>query len=116
TVGINTTRRGESLAADVRRADCQILLTDHRHLGLLGGLDLGGATVVDTDDVDWRERVAGAPRGTAGFPTVDAMDTFMLIFTSGTSGEPKAVRVANFMAAMSGATLADKFDLTTEDI
>lgn len=116
TVGINTIRRGESLAADVRRADCQILLTDHRHLALLGGLDLGGATVVDTDDADWLKRVADAPRGTAGFPAVDAMDTFMLIFTSGTSGEPKAVRVANFMAVMSGATLADKFDLTTEDI
>ena len=116
TVGINTTRRGDSLAADVRRADCQILLTDHRHLVLLGGLDLGGATVVDTDDADWLRRVADAPRGTAGFPAVDAMDTFMLIFTSGTSGEPKAVRVANFMAVMSGATLADKFDLTTEDI
>ena len=28
TVGVNATRRGEALAADVRRADCTVLLTD----------------------------------------------------------------------------------------
>ncbi len=35
TAGINNTRRGEGLATDIRRADCQILLTD----------DLGTLTV-----------------------------------------------------------------------
>ena len=43
--GINTTRRGDGLLADVRRADCQFLLTDEEHLPLLGGLDLAGVTV-----------------------------------------------------------------------
>ena len=33
--GINTTRRGEGLRADVRRADCRFLLTDTEHLPLL---------------------------------------------------------------------------------
>ncbi|WP_435770756.1 fatty-acid--CoA ligase FadD1 [Nocardioides sp. SYSU DS0651] len=116
TVGINATRRGEGLAADVRRADCRVLLTDDEHVGLLDGLDLGGAVVVNTDEEGWRKQVADAPRTTDGFRTVETMDTFMLIFTSGTSGDPKAVQVANFMVVLSGATLVDKFGLTPDDV
>jgi fatty-acyl-CoA synthase len=116
TAGINDTRRGRSLAADVRRADCQVLLTDTEHLPLLDGLDLGGARVVDTDATDWADLVAAAPTTTDGFPEVEAFDTFMLIFTSGTSGDPKAVKVANFMVMLSGANLAERFGLTAEDV
>lgn len=116
TAGINATRRGAALAADVRRADCQVLLTDNEHLPLLAGMDLGGAVVINTDDAGWANRVAAAPTGTDGFPDVGAMDTFMLIFTSGTSGDPKAVQVAHFMVVMAGSVLADKYELGTEDV
>ncbi len=116
TVGINTTRRGEGLAKDVRTADCRVLLTDAEHLPLLDGLDLGGAVVIDTDAPEWAERVAAAPRGLDGFRTVETMDTFMLIFTSGTSGDPKAVQVSNFMVVMSGSVLAEKYALSTDDV
>lgn len=40
--GINTTRRGDGLARDIRRADCQIVVTDPEHRPLLAGLDLPG--------------------------------------------------------------------------
>ncbi|HJQ05792.1 MAG TPA: AMP-binding protein [Nocardioides sp.] len=116
TVGINATRRGAALASDVRRADCRILLTDSAHLPLLEGLDLGGATVVDTDGPGWQQQVADAPTTTDGFPEPGAMDTFMLIFTSGTSGEPKAVQVAHFMVVMAGSVLVDKYGLGTDDV
>ena len=116
TVGINTTRRGEGLAQDVRTAHCKVLLTDTEHVGLLDGLDLGGAIVVNTDDADWGRRIAAAPRALDGFRTVETMDTFMLIFTSGTSGDPKAVQVSNFMVVMSGAVLSEKYGLSTDDV
>ncbi|KAA1418941.1 AMP-binding protein [Nocardioides humilatus] len=116
TAGINATRRGAALAADVRRADCQVLLTDAEHLPLLDGLDLGGARVVDTDGEEWASLCAGAAREVDGFPEVGAMDTFMLIFTSGTSGDPKAVQVSNFMVVMAGSVLADKYALTPADV
>jgi fatty-acyl-CoA synthase len=116
TAGINATRRGEALAADIRRADCQVVLTDSEHLALLDGLDLGGARVVDTDGPAWAELVANASRELTGFAEVGAMDTFMLIFTSGTSGEPKAVQVSNFMVVMSGSVLSDKYGLTPQDV
>jgi fatty-acyl-CoA synthase len=116
TVGINTTRRGEGLAKDVRTADCAVLLTDTEHLPLLVGLDLGGAVVVNTDDDGWAARTAAAPRHLDGFRTVEMMDTFMLIFTSGTSGDPKAVQVSNFMVVMSGSVLAEKYALSPDDV
>ncbi|WP_330759911.1 AMP-binding protein [Haloechinothrix halophila] len=115
TVGLNATRRGEALARDVRKADCQFVLTDSRHLPLLDGLSLDGVRVIDTDAAEWSRLVADAPRDRE-FRTVDSMDTFMLIFTSGTSGEPKAVRVSNFMVTMSGTHLVERFSLTDDDV
>ncbi len=54
-VGINPTRRGPELERDIRHADCQLIVTEARYLGLLDGLDLGSATgrllvVEDADD------------------------------------------------------------------
>ena len=40
-VGINPTRRGEALAADVRATDCAVIITDDEGAALLRGLDLG---------------------------------------------------------------------------
>jgi fatty-acyl-CoA synthase len=45
--GLNPTRRGAALARDVRLADCQVVLTEQKYAGLLTGLDLGGARVLD---------------------------------------------------------------------
>src|SRR5882724_4646481 len=39
--GLNTTRRGDALAADIRRSDCQVVVTDAEHRALLDGVDLG---------------------------------------------------------------------------
>src|SRR5512139_1921603 len=80
--GLNTTRRGEGLARDVRHADCQIVLTDAEHLPLLDGLDLAGAMVIDVDSPDWGEVLSGAVAEHAPTPDVDPGDLFMLIFTS----------------------------------
>ena len=37
------------------------------------------------------------------------MDTFMMIFTSGTSGDPKAVQVNHLMVLFSGLNLVERF-------
>ena len=113
--GINTTRRGESLAADVRRADCQVLLTDEAHLPLLAGLDLGGARVVDVDSPEWAEEVAAAGP-LVPYREVGAMDTMMMIFTSGTSGDPKAVQVPHILPVFSGLDLVGRFSLGPDDV
>jgi fatty-acyl-CoA synthase len=117
--GLNTTRREDALLADVRRADCQIILVDGEHAasveGIRDGLDLSGVRVVDVDSAEWAESVAAAgplePHAEVG-----AMDTFMMIFTSGTSGEPKAVQVPHVFPLFSGANLVDRFSLTSDDV
>jgi fatty-acyl-CoA synthase len=113
--GINTTRRGEALAGDIARADCQILLTDQAHCGLLDGLDLSGVRVFDVDSVQWAQVSADAGE-LIPHRTVEADDTFMLIFTSGTSGEPKAVQVAHMMVPFAGASLVQRFSITAADV
>ena len=85
--GINDTRRGEALARDILRADCQILLSDPAHRGLLDGLGLPGVQVFDVSGQQWSAELAGAGM-LAPYREVAATDTFMMIFTSGTSGEP----------------------------
>ena len=94
--GINTTRRGAGLLADVRRAECQLLVTDAEHRHLLEGVDLTGVRVLDTSTQEWADLLAQhetAPGALVPHREVEAMDTFMMIFTSGTSGDPKAVQV-----------------------
>ncbi|MBE7193038.1 fatty-acid--CoA ligase FadD1 [Gordonia polyisoprenivorans] len=115
TAGINNTRRGEALAGDIARADCQILLTDAEHRDLLTGLELPGVTVIDTSTAEWSHRVDAAGELVA-YSTPGAMDPFMLIFTSGTSGNPKPVRLAHMLIPFAGPPLVDKFGITSDDI
>lgn len=115
SAGINLTRRGDGLAHDIRKADCQILLTDTEHLVLLEGLDLDGVRVIDTDGQEWQGLVETGRGMTKEHREVDTSETFMLIFTSGTSGDPKAVQVANYMAAIAGQMLAQKYELGYDD-
>lgn len=113
--GINNTRRGDALARDIRRADCQFVITDDVHRGLLDGLDLAGVRVLVVGTPEWAELM-----GRAGHLTphreVTATDTYMLIFTSGTSGDPKAVKMMHAMVLLAGAALAGRYELTTDDV
>jgi fatty-acyl-CoA synthase len=113
--GVNTTRRGDALARDIAKADCQILLTDAAHKGLIDGLELHGVRVIDVGSEEWSKLLADAGDLTP-YREVAATDTFMLIFTSGTSGEPKAVRVAHMMVPFAGVSLVDRFEITASDV
>ncbi|OBH59413.1 acyl-CoA synthetase [Mycobacterium mantenii] len=112
--GLNTTRRGEALAADVRRADCQFVVTDAEHRPLLDGLDLGATQILDSSTPRWDEFVDAAGE-LEPHREVTAMDAFMMIFTSGTSGNPKAVQVSHLMATFAGLNLVQRFALTEQD-
>ncbi|MFB9314605.1 fatty-acid--CoA ligase FadD1 [Nocardioides plantarum] len=117
--GINTTRRGPALVADVRRSDCQLLLVNAEHRDLVDGLDLGDVRVVDIGSAEWAGLLAASATGVDDLVPhreVEAMDTFMMIFTSGTSGEPKAVQVAHLMVLFSGLNLVERFQVTADDV
>jgi fatty-acyl-CoA synthase len=113
-VGLNPTRRA-GLVADVARSDCQVVLTDSAHAAALDGLDLG-VPVLDLDGDDWARlllRHNGAPVPEAD---VDADTLLMLIFTSGTSGDPKAVRITHAKVAGPGVLLSERFGLGPDDV
>lgn len=113
--GINTTRRGPGLLADIRRSDCQLLLVDPEHLALLDGLDLNGIQVLDVTGRRYADLVAAAP-ALVPHREVGGGDTLMMIFTSGTSGDPKVVRLAHAMTVMCGASLMYQYDVTASDV
>jgi fatty-acyl-CoA synthase len=112
--GINTTRRGEGLVSDIRRSDCQLLLVDGDHAPLLDGLDLAGITVLNVTEPRYTEAVTGAkplvPHEVVG------TDPFMMIFTSGTSGNPKAVPFVHTRSVMCGLCLVAQMDITADDV
>ena len=113
--GINTTRRGQGLAGDIRRADCQLVLVDAEHMALLDGLDLGGARVLDVGSPEYLQAVASA-KPLVPHREVEGVDPVVMLFTSGTSGDPKAVRFAHAMGVLCGASLAERFALIPDDV
>jgi fatty-acyl-CoA synthase len=117
-VGINPTRRGAELAHDVRHTDCDLLITEDRLAGLVDGLDLGipAEQVRNIDSAEyaaWLARYAGAPMST---DEVDPGASLLLMFSSGSTGAPKAVICSHGrLAAISEALLA-RTELTRDSV
>lgn len=117
-VGINPTRRGAGLERDIRHTDCQLLISEDRHAPLLDGLQLEIAEDrrFDIASESWDEAIA--PFKGAGVPEIEAdpAATYMLIFTSGTTGEPKAAICSSMRAAFAGRMLGQLHGLGHDDV
>ncbi len=105
-VALNPARRGNAMASDVARTDCQYVLAERQYAALLPAMNV---PVLPLDGLELPEH---APLDVA---PAAAGDLLMLIFTSGTSGEPKAVRCTQGKIAFPGTMLASRFGLTTAD-
>lgn len=118
-VGINPTRRGEQLAHDVRHTECQLLVTEAVWLHLFDGLDTGVAAthLLDTDHPSYAALVAQHTGAAVPTAAVAPSTQYLLLFTSGTSGTPKAVictqgRLAGVSHAMVGVVGLAAADVT----
>jgi fatty-acyl-CoA synthase len=114
-VGINPTRRGAELARDIQHTDCQWIVTDAKHRELLDGLDLE-APILQTDSEAYRASLAafaGAP-----VPEVEVAmgDHLLLLFTSGTSGAPKAVICSQGKLSFTGQNVARLAQLQPQSV
>ncbi len=121
-VGINPTRRGAALAGDIRRTDCDIVITDRDGSLLLDGLSFGVSAdrVVRVDDPD-HARLLGPHRGAdpraqmaEGAPTPESL--YLLLFTSGTTGAPKAVRCTQGRLASIAIRSAPAYGYGRDDV
>ena len=70
---------------------------------LLDGLDLPGVRVLDVSQPRMGRADAQQPGPLTPHREVGPDDTFMMIFTSGTSGDPKAVQVQHMMLVFAGS-------------
>ena len=114
-VGINPTRRGGELAADIAHTDCRVVITDAAGAQLLHEADLAVPVVV-TDSTEYQallQRLAGAaPPAHDPHPSTP----LFLLFTSGSTSAPKAVVCTTGRLAATGARAAAGYGVTRDDV
>jgi fatty-acyl-CoA synthase len=117
-VGINPTRRGAEFERDVQHTGCAVLVTEPRYQADLVDLDLGPAAnalhVVGSPE--WSATLA--PHAGATDPNVelDPAAPYLLIFTSGTTGHPKAAICSQARIAVIAENLRERWALTPDDV
>src|SRR4029453_9459236 len=84
----------------------------------LEGLHLGDANgdVLDVDTAGYRDLMAGHAGAALPEPTVDERSLYMLLFTSGTSGAPKACLLSQGRLARMSAGLSLGMGFTADDV
>ena len=127
-VGANPTHRGDDLVRDLTHTECQFLVTDSASLPLLEGSRVGDALgtvtasnsrVLVLDTEDGQSRVSafdGASAADVADPSVTPDWLGYLLFTSGTSGAPKACICSQGRLARIGTIVAQMFSLTRRDV
>lgn len=107
-VGLNASRSGAEVVADAAHADCDLVVTEPGLVHLLDGLEVP-VHVVGTPSYDaWL-----APHRGAGLPATepDPADVALLLFSSGSTGAPKAVVVGHGRLARLTGSVLDKLGL-----
>lgn len=113
-VGINPTRGPAELSAEIRLAECRLIVTDSAGADRLRALDLDAALlVIDTPAYTAAvDEYRGAPLGAE----VGADTLLLLLFTSGTTGASKAVRCSQGRLARIAHAAVDRYGHRREDV
>jgi fatty-acyl-CoA synthase len=127
-VGANPTHRGDELVRDLAHTECQLLVTDSTYLPLVEGARIGDTLgqvtrhnervlALDTRDATNILGVhAGANPDDVIDPSVTPDTLGYLLFTSGTSGAPKACLCSQGRLARIGGIVAQMYALEPPDV
>ncbi|MGC4992343.1 AMP-binding protein [Nocardia salmonicida] len=118
-VGINPTRRGAELEAEIRYVDCQLIVTDIAGMAKIRDLDLGLSQdrCILVDAPSYLDEVrAHWPDEPVIAPAVDESALFLLLFTSGTTGMSKAVRCSQGRLARLAHANSAKYGHVRDDV
>ncbi len=118
-VGINPTKRGAELEAEIRYVDCQLIVTDTAGMAMLSSLDLGLTPdrFVLVDEPGYPDRCAGFMQEVpVAAPSIDDSSLMLLLFTSGTTGASKAVRCSQGRLARLAYTNSAKYGHSRDDV
>lgn len=117
-VGINSTYRGAQLAQLIEHSDCDVLVTSSNFLSLLDGAatSLSDDHIVLIDDPDHAARLTAAAPWLGPAQLISPDDLMLLVFTSGSTGLPKAVRCTQGRLARTGGHVAGVAALGPGDV
>ncbi len=117
-VGLNPTRRDAELARDVAVTDCSMIVTERKYWDLFQDVDIPVAADdrYMIDSYEWTSLLSARVAAEDPLVPVTGEDLFMLIFTSGTSGNPKVVRCTHNKLTSPGTAVINLLDLVPSDI
>jgi fatty-acyl-CoA synthase len=117
-VGINPTRRGAALRDDICHTDCGLIVTDASRRPLLDGvkLDIDPARLLTIDEPSYAADLADARHDARELPSPSPDDRLLLLFTSGSTGAPKAVVCTTGRLAVIATGAIDSIGVRTGDV
>jgi fatty-acyl-CoA synthase len=111
-VGINPTRRGAELANDIAHTHCQFVVTDSTQVGLLPA----DTRTILLDTPEYQMLLAEHHDAPLPVTDPDPETLAFLLFTSGSTSAPKAVRCTNGRMGMTGIRAAAGYGVNRDDV
>lgn len=116
-VGVNSTRRGAELAADISHTDVDVLLTEPLYRDEVASLELPTVRrVFDVESPEYEDLLAAHAGADLPAWLPDPAAIFLLLFSSGSTGTPKAVICSNGRLGRLTDALAERVSLHRDSV
>lgn len=117
-VGINPTRRGQELARDIKHTQCDLIVTEDAKASLLTDIDHGVPTdlIINIDTPNYAAVVGRYRDAALPHSVPNPADILLLMFSSGTTGAPKAVICTQGRLGALAQTLAVRAELAHDSV